>query len=152
MTSAAPEPANRPGLVDRFATDEASRAFWTHLASGHLALPRCRDCQSYFFFPRRFCPSCRSIDIEWLTSAGRGTIFASSEVHVAFQGLDSSELPAVVGLVDLDEGVRIPARFGPIGRQSTRPFQIGDRVSIKFGSEPAFELPWFEPMSEGRAD
>ncbi len=148
MTSDSREPTPCQGLVERFATDEPSRAFWSELASGHLALPHCRDCHSYFFFPRRFCPSCRSSDIEWTRSAGQGTIFAWSEVHVAFQGLDSSELPVTVGLVDLDEGVRVPARFGRPGEESTEPLRIGDRVSIRYGAEPSLDVPWFGRTGE----
>jgi uncharacterized OB-fold protein len=125
----------------RFATDEVSKPFWANLAAGRLVLPRCRDCGSVFFFPRRLCPTCWSDAIEWVPSTGAGTVFARSEVHVAFQGISPADLPFSVALIDLDDGVRMPGRLdhGELEPE----IQIGDRVQLRFSDDPMFELPRF---------
>jgi uncharacterized OB-fold protein len=83
------------------------------------------------------CPACWSDAIGWVESPGAGTVFARSEVHTAFQDIGPDELPFTVALIDLDEGVRIPARL------QENDLQIGDRVQIRFSDEPMFELPRF---------
>ena len=126
-----------PSIVDRYVTDEVSKPFWSALAAGRLVLPKCGGCGSVFFHPRRFCPQCWSDDIEWVESTGTGTVFARSDVHVAFQDIDQAELPITVVLVDLDEGVRLP------GRLRDTDVRIGERVQLRFADEPMFELPRF---------
>jgi uncharacterized OB-fold protein len=126
-------------IEDRYATDDVSHHFWGNLAAGRLVLPRCRRCRLFFFFPRRWCPNCWSDDIEWVTSPGTGTVFACSDVHLAFQGLTQAELPITVALIDLDEGVRLPGRLEASGGG----IRIGDRVKLRFAPEPMFDLPRF---------
>jgi uncharacterized OB-fold protein len=46
------------------------------------------------------CPVCGSRDLGWERSAGRGTVYSSSDVH-AREGAYN------VSLVDLDEGLRV---------------------------------------------
>lgn len=91
--------------------------FWAALASQRLELPWCVTCSQAFFYPRIMCPRCWSLDLEWRPSPGRGTVFSSTEVSVPFQGLDETDLPLWIVLVDLDEGVRIPGQFETHGRE-----------------------------------
>jgi hypothetical protein len=129
--------------VADLARSEATRPFWEGLAAGELRLPRCQDCGQVFFFPRPCCPHCWAEAIGWERSAGQGTVYAVSEVHVAFD--PTLEVPYLVALVDLDEGVRLPARLDPAGV----PYAIGDRVAIAFAEDPAAELPRFAKVPHG---
>jgi uncharacterized OB-fold protein len=130
------EPVNE-SIETLYATDEISKPFWASLAAGQLILPKCGACESVFFYPRRLCPRCWSGSIEWIESAGIGTVFARSEVHVAFQYISEADLPFTVGLIDLDEGVRLPGRF------HDDDLQIGDRVRLRFSKDPRYDLPRF---------
>lgn len=127
----------RPAL----AYSEASAPFWAGLAEGRLLLPHCERCRKAFFYPRRSCPRCWSSEITWEASAGRGTIFSVSTVHVPFD--PSFEVPYSVALIDLAEGVRIPARLEP----GDEPFAIGENVHIVFAADPAATLPAFRRVA-----
>ena len=53
------------------------KAFWDATAEGKLLLPKCSDCSTLIWFPRPFCPSCGSLNVDWSTQAsGKGTIYS----------------------------------------------------------------------------
>jgi uncharacterized protein len=111
--------------------ESVAAPFWSALSEGRLVLPYCQACQRAFFYPRARCQRCWSDQVTWIDSAGYGIIYASSVINVPFQGI--AEVPYAVGLVDLDEGVRLPCRL-PAGRE--RPVG-GDRVKADFIPGPA---------------
>jgi uncharacterized OB-fold protein len=127
------------GIEERYSSGEVSTPFWQALAEGRLRLPVCGACGTVFFFPRRWCPSCWSEDVRWTDATGRGTVYARTEVHVPFQGIDAADLPLVALLVDLDEGPRIAGR----AHASAKELAIGDRVILSFADVPSEELPSF---------
>lgn len=72
-----------------------------YLEAGMLGFQRCLGCGAAIFYPRVLCPGCGSNDLEWETSAGRGTVCATTAVYKR----DSE--PHNVVLVDLQEGFRM---------------------------------------------
>ena len=90
---------------------DVARPFWDSLSDGKILLQRCAACEHVYFYAREWCPSCWSPDVQWFQSSGRGTVFATTVANVAFQGIDARDVPFAVGLVDLDEGPRVPARL-----------------------------------------
>ena len=88
---------------------EFTRHFWHGLAAGRFETTRCDDCERLTFPPKPFCPHCWSKRIAWVALAGRGKLYSQTVVHAAplvFQ----DEVPYRVGIVDLDEGLRIATR------------------------------------------
>lgn len=110
---------------------EVSAPFWTALAAGIIALQRCSACTRQFFYPREWCPHCWSRALEWTESSGRGVIYAATTSYLPFQGIPADAVPFAVGLVDLEEGVRVPARL-----RVADDVQIGDAVRA-IGDESA---------------
>jgi uncharacterized protein len=110
-------------------TGGTAAPFWDALAEGRLVLPYCQACDQAFFYPRTCCPRCWSERVIWIDSPGRGVLYAASVVYLPFEGVDASEVPYGVGLVDLDEGVRVAGRL-PLGDQQP---VAGDRVVAVFG-------------------
>lgn len=111
-------------------TDEMAATgaeFWNSLRSGTLSLPYCAVCEAAFFFPRRWCPRCWSDRISWVPASGNGVVYATSVVHVPFQGVRPEDVPYGVALVDLAEGVRVPG-FTPTGEEMPR---AGDAVTAR---------------------
>jgi len=88
---------------------EFTRRFWHGLAAGRFETTRCDDCERLTFPPKPFCPHCWSKRIAWVPLSGRGKLYSQTVVHAAplvFQ----DEVPYRVGIVDLDEGLRIATR------------------------------------------
>jgi uncharacterized OB-fold protein len=88
---------------------EFTQRFWQGLASGDFQTTRCDDCERLTFPPKPFCPHCWSERVRWVPLSGRGKLYSQTVVHAApmvFQ----DEVPYRVGIVDLDEGLRIATR------------------------------------------
>ena len=89
--------------------DEESRGFWEALARHELYFQRCRDCGTKRLYPRALCPSCLSSRTEWVRASGRGNVYSFSVTHQNQAPGFREELPYVLAIVELDEGVRVSA-------------------------------------------
>jgi uncharacterized protein len=84
-----------------------TQRFWEGCKRHELWLPFCRACQKHYWYPRDFCPTCGSRDVEWRRSEGRGKLYTFAIHYRAFHPAWNDETPYVTALIDLDEGVRI---------------------------------------------
>lgn len=131
------------GVNDMFprpVLDSDSTPFWEGLKRNELWIQHCDECEKYIFYPRSICPHCFSADVSYVKAAGTGVIYSYTVVHRAF-GPFAAEAPFVVGLVDLDEGVRMMARI----RGPREEIAIGERVRVAFlRLDDGLTLPAFE--------
>jgi len=95
--------------------------FFEGTAAGELRIQKCNACSVLRHPPGPACPDCGAFDRGHVVAAGTGTVF-SYLVHHAPQ-VPGKQLPLVIALVDLDEGVRMVAEM-------TGPVEIGDRVRV----------------------
>ena len=89
-------------------TDAASDPFWEALSEGRFVLPVCGSCDEAFFPPAAACPRCHAREIDWAESDATGELYAFTRQHRTAPGVDS---PVVLGIVRLEEGVRLLARI-----------------------------------------
>ena len=82
-----------------------SQFFWDGTAAGELRIPKCNACGALRFPPGPACQSCEAYDRGYQVAAGTGTVF-SYVVH-RHPPVPGKELPIVIALIDLDEGVRM---------------------------------------------
>jgi scaffold protein (connect acetoacetyl-CoA thiolase and HMG-CoA synthase) len=75
-----------------------------------LEAGRCTGCSKIAFPPRRVCPSCHGDSFETITLSGEGKLVTWTVIHVA-PGDFAVQAPYVVGIVELDEGVRLTAQI-----------------------------------------
>ena len=116
--------------------DSDSRMYWEGLALGELRLQRCDACSRYVFYPRSICPHCFSNQLSWVTATGKGTIYSYTVAHQAH------EVPFVIAIVELEEGVRMMTRI--VGAQRER-IAIGQPVRVTFESvDENVTLPYFQ--------
>lgn len=87
-----------------------TRHFWESLDTGVLTTTQCRDCGCRTFPPKFLCPACWSTSVDWVTLEGTGTLYSFTEVWAAPQPF-IGEVPYVLGIVDLTEGLRCLARI-----------------------------------------
>jgi len=88
---------------------EFTQQFWRNLSIGRFETTRCESCGRYSFPPKPFCPHCWSRQIAWAPLSGRGKLYSQTVVHAAPAAF-RDEIPYRVGIVDLDEGVRVATR------------------------------------------
>jgi len=123
-----------------------TRTFWDALAERRLVTTRCRACSRATFPPKPFCPHCWSDEIKWGPLSPRGTVYSSTVMH-AVPAHFQHEAPYRVGIVDLDDGIRIATRLVGIDQG----FAVGARAQIvvlsyddgplfaaKIGTDPNF--------------
>ncbi len=107
-----------------------------YLESGELGFQRCTDCGAAVFYPRVLCPACGGASLEWETSGGHGTVYATTAVY------RRDAEPYNVALVDLDEGFRMMSRIESVPAEEVK---IGAKVKLKINHEDAGPTPVFVP-------
>ena len=83
-----------------------TQPFWDGTAAGELRLQRCLSCDTFYFPPRPFCPTCLSDDVAWERVSGRGTLHSFSVIRRG-QGAYAEATPYVLAYVELEEGPRV---------------------------------------------
>ena len=105
--------------------------FWEGAKEGKLMLPRCRDCNRVHWYPRHICPSCHSMDLEWVEGSGKGRLHTFAVQHRAFGGW-AEEVPYVTAFIDLDEGDRMMTVLRGVDAAKPEDIEIGCRVAVEF--------------------
>lgn len=80
--------------------------FWVATARGELMIPRCNECATFIWYPRRFCAVCAGQDVSWVKASGRGTVYSFTIVRRG-PGPYAEASPFVLAYVELEEGPRI---------------------------------------------
>ena len=124
--------------------DEESRGYWEALARHELYFQRCRDCGKKRFYPRAVCPNCLSSATVWVRASGRGTVYSFTVTHQNQAPGFREELPYVLAIVELEEGVRMMTNV--VGCAPDR-VRIGMAVEVVFEDATAeITLPKFRAV------
>ncbi len=87
---------------------EFTQTYWQSLAQGHLKTTCCRACDKLTFPPKPLCPYCWGSQVEWRELSGNGVLYSYTTVHAAPE-VFADAVPYDLGIVDLDEGLRVAA-------------------------------------------
>jgi uncharacterized OB-fold protein len=83
------------------------------------------------------CPHCWSADIEWSDLGTRGTLYSWTRIHAA-PAVFSAEAPYAVGIVDLDEGIRLACRLVERDRRPPQIGQVVEMLVLRYRDGPIF--------------
>ena len=112
-----PDHYDRPDIPKpRPVPTPVTRPFWDGLREEKVRLQRCSACDSWVYYPRARCPRCLSGGLTWHEVSGRGHLFSFTVTHqpTTFQFAD--EMPQLIAIVELDEGVKLTTTLvGPVG-------------------------------------
>lgn len=125
--------------------DEDSAPFWEGCRQNRLRIQRCADCDTPRFPARRHCAACGSDASIWTDATGKGTVYSWIVVnHPVPSEVFAPEVPYVVALVDLEEGVRMPTNI-----VETPPDQVKAEmpVEVLFTEIDGTVLPRFRPRA-----
>ena len=126
------------GQRPRPSMNDDSRFFWEGLSNGELLIQRCASCGVLRHPPRAMCSACNALEWDTVTSAGTGTLYSYTVHH--YPPMPGFEMPYVVGLIELDEGVRLLANV--VG---DAPPVIGMKVRARIVPvDDELSLPMFE--------
>lgn len=118
--------------------------FWEGAKRHKLLIQRCTSCGNLRHPPAPACPSCHSLDWDTIEASGRGRLHSYVvHHHPPMPGFDG---PAVVVLVDLEEGTRLVSNIADV-----QPDQlcIGEPLEVFFlDQEEGWTVPQFRrPIS-----
>ena len=123
-----------------------SKQFWEGTKQHKLLIQECKDCGVKIFYPRKICPECWSPNLSWSKASGRGKIFSYSVTMAGVEDRFAADLPFILALVDLEEGVRMMTNI-----VDCKP----DDISIGMDVEVVFEdvteeitLPKWRPVTK----
>lgn len=120
-----------------------TKPFWDAARRDELMIQRCGDCNQYQWYPRGFCSICWSSNIEWVKSAGRGKVWTFTITRQNRAPGFKEDLPYVVALVELDEGVKM---FTNIINCDPETVKIGMAVKLTWvAPSDDLHIPYFEP-------
>lgn len=86
---------------------EISAPYWDGLKAHEVRIQQCEDHGHWLFFPRRHCPTCGARRLAWRTVSGEGTLYTYTVARVPTLPEFSDEMPQLLAVVKLDEGVHI---------------------------------------------
>jgi uncharacterized OB-fold protein/acyl dehydratase len=113
--------------------------FWDGANCGELLIQRCASCGVLRHPPRPGCANCGSLDWDTVQSTGRGSVYSYVIYH--HPPLPGFETPFAVGLIELDEGVRILSNIIDMPLDE---ITIGMPVDVTFVAvDPDLTLPMF---------
>ena len=126
-----------------------SRPFWDAAKEHRLTYQRCTACGTRVFYPRDVCPGpeCFGVGtLEWAESSGKGWVYASSISYQPAHPAFAADVPYVLAIVELDEGVRMHSNVVGIDPKEVA---IGMRVEVVWDDvTPEFSLPKFRPIQK----
>lgn len=102
-----PAPSSDPVLRPRPPIDDDNRFFWEGCRQHELRVQTCSRCATAYFPPTPRCSACGSFEMRWVVSEGDATLYSWAGVH--HPPVPGFRYPLLVGLVELEEGVRLVA-------------------------------------------
>ncbi|QGG94025.1 Zn-ribbon domain-containing OB-fold protein [Actinomarinicola tropica] len=121
--------------------------YWEATRPEEPVAQRCGSCDGFVWYPREACPHCLSADLRWEPLAGTGTIYTFNVMRKPGNPMMGDEVPYVVGLVDLDEGIRMTTNIVGADPSSLR---CDQRVAVDWSEElsDGRRLPVFRPADD----
>jgi enoyl-CoA hydratase/carnithine racemase/uncharacterized OB-fold protein len=120
--------------------------FWKATKQGRLLVQHCNDCGSNIFFPKKVCPECWSENLTWIESDGKAKVYTFTMMLDMVEPKFIKDLPYVLAMVDLPEGIRMTTRIVNCKPESVA---IGMNVEVVFQDVSSdCALPLFQPTDE----
>jgi len=119
--------------------------FYRWCRQGELRFQRCLTCWRWRHVPREACPHCGSLKWQWAPSKGRGRLFTWTVVARPMHPAFARDLPYVVAIVELEEGVRMVTRLVDCPPEN---LHVDMPVEVTFVEvDGGVALPYFRPAS-----
>ena len=119
-----------------------TRFFWEGCDKGQLLIQRCCACQTLRHPPAPVCIECHSFDWDTVQASGRARLYSFVVMH--YPEVPPFDYPNPIGLVELQEGVRMIAGLAGVEREQ---LQIGQPLQVEFQTfDERLTLPLFRPV------
>lgn len=87
--------------------DPDHQEWWAGLRRHELLVQECPSCSSLIFPPQPTCPHCRSLELGWRKSSGKGKLYSWIIVRRPSHPWFADKVPYPVVVVEMEEGFRV---------------------------------------------
>ena len=120
-----------------------TQRFWSSCKDDRFEFQHCKACGHSQFPPRLTCTACHGADLDWLPSSGRGMVYSFTVVHRAPLDSFKADVPYVIAIVALEEGVRAMVNLREVSPDTVA---IGMPIELFFEpTEGEYPLPQARP-------
>ena len=124
----------KPGISDD------NSFFWEGCDAKELRIQECNKCNKLQHPPAPVCMHCHSFDLGYKVASGKGELYSFVVMH--HPHVPPFDNPNPIGLIELEEGVRISA--GLLGVKEGESPKIGQAVQVEFHTfDDDLTLPQF---------
>ena len=130
--------------------DPTTAPFWEGCARGELLVQACASCGLRRMPPRPMCPRCRSLEVRWELTSGRGRIWSFIVPHPPLLPAFAEVAPYNAIIVELEEdpairfaGNLVTTADGEINEIDPTTITIGEPVQVAFHQIDDVHLPWW---------
>lgn len=123
-----------------------STVFWEACNEKSFLIQGCKSCGEKQFYPRALCKRCNSKDLEWQQVSGHGKVKTFTVVNHAPSPAFKADLPYVLALIDLEEGVRAMMNILDC---DVADVHIGMDVELTYELRGEQYIPQAKPISKG---
>jgi len=97
---------------------------------------KCKKCGALALPPRPICVSCYRSELEWIEFKGTGKLAAFTSITVAPPNMAKAgygrDNPYVLGVVELDEGVKAVVRIVGVDAKKPEQIKVGTPLKAEF--------------------
>lgn len=141
-----PQPYRKPLPV----LEPETRPFWEAAARREYMLKRCSSCKQFHYPPQNVCPHCLSSNTVWIRGSGYGKVYSYT---ITYQGGGpgyAEEVPFVLGIIELDEGVRVWSNVVGIDPKEVKVGMVVEAVFENVAGQ-GIAIPRFRPRPQKKA-
>lgn len=114
------------------------KEFWEGCNAEKLMIPRCKDTNQFYWYPRNLSPFTLTDNIEWVEASGKATLYSHSTLRRA-------KPPYCLAFVTLEEGVTIMTNIVDADFDA---LEIGQAMQLAFyETENGQKVPVFKPAA-----
>ena len=138
---AAPQSPDVPAKRPPPSMNANTSFFWEGAKNQELRIQQCQGCSSLSHPPLVRCPKCGSMEWGWTKVSGKAKLYSHCTVH--YPRIPAFKEPPLVGLVELEEGVRLVTNITDCPKEK---IDIGMDLEVWFYQDDEdVWLPLFRP-------
>ncbi len=122
-----------------------TKPFWDACKNHELMLPKSKETNEFFFYPRALSPGDDMAEVEWGQASGKAKVWTYSIHHMGPTKAYKGDGPYVVALVETEEGVKMMTNIVDCNPNDVH---VGMDVEVVFDDvTEEVTLPKFKPTA-----
>jgi hypothetical protein len=122
-----------------------TKPFWDACKNHELILPKSKETNEFFFYPRALSPGDDMAEVEWGKASGKAKVWTYSIHHMGPTKAYKGDGPYVVALVETEEGVKMMTNIVDCDPNDVH---VGMDVEVVFDDvTEEVTLPKFKPTA-----